>query len=81
VTEDADASLEDEVRSLNADRTSCSVCSWIKARDDADEWDRLMAFPVTEIQHHALAVAMRKRGFALGDNRIGVHRRERHRVA
>jgi hypothetical protein len=82
VAEDADASLEDEVRGLNGrGYGSCGVCDWIAAQPNADEWDRLMATPSEEIQHRALGAAMRKRGFTKSDHRIGAHRRERHRVA
>jgi hypothetical protein len=74
-------SLEDEVRGLNGrGYGTCAVCEWIAARDDADEWDRLMAMPSKDIQHQALGVAMRKRGFTRSDHRIGAHRREQHRV-
>ena len=72
--------LEAEVRGNNNLRDGkCAVCVWIAARDDADEWDRLMA--LEDIQHKALGESMRSRGFTKSDHRIGSHRREKHRVA
>ena len=61
--------------------SSCSVCDWLDGRDDAANWDRFLAGPVSKYGHTAIHAAMRKRDYrALSCKPIENHRREKHRV-
>jgi len=78
--EDAKGSLLDEVVTDSRRRGSCSVCDWITTRDDADEWDAVMALPLQQANNKAIWRAMTKRGYQRGDKTIEDHRRKGHRV-
>jgi hypothetical protein len=78
--EEAGVSLLDEVREDSRRKGSCSVCDWIAARDDADEWDAVMALPSKDANNKAVYRAMAKRGYQRGDKTVEDHRKKGHRV-
>ena len=75
-------SIEDRIRARSARRsTTCSVCSWLERRDDADFWDRMMALPKAEAQHVAIHEEMSALGFQRGYKTIESHRNQGHRAS
>ncbi len=73
-------SLLDEIISDSKRKAACSVCQWLETRDDAGEWDRVMALPWQQANSRAIWRAMTKRGFDAGDKTIEYHRKRTHRV-
>lgn len=74
--------LEAEIVAATGFRSStCSVCEWVEGRDDADEWDRILAGPVSRYGHRAIYAAMRARQYGARSSKpIEQHRREHHRA-
>ena len=80
--EDAKPSpLLDEITADSRRKGSCSVCQWLETRDDADEWDAVIALPWQQANNRAVWRAMVKRGFDAGDKTIEYHRKRGHRVS
>jgi hypothetical protein len=75
-----DVSLLDEVREASRRVGTCSVCEWLEGRDDAAEWDQVMALPWQEANSRAIHRAMVRRGFGKGDKTVADHRTKGHRV-
>lgn len=80
-TEDGTGALMAEIRADSQRKGSCSVCEWIEDRDDADEWDAVMALPWQDANSKAIWRAMAKRGYGRGDKPVDEHRRKGHRVS
>lgn len=68
--------LEEEKKTV---RKQCGVCKWLKNRDDAGQWDAVMADPTRE-NNAAIMRAMQKNGWS-GTQGLSVrrHRAEKHR--
>lgn len=75
-----DADLFTEITEDSRRKGTCSVCEWIAARDDADEWDKVIALPWQQANSNAIWRAMSKRGFQRGAKVIDDHRKKGHRV-
>ena len=74
--------FEAEIRAATRARsTSCTVCTWIADRDDAERWDAIMAGPTATYGHRAIHSAMKARGYAPESTKpIEAHRQRQHRV-
>ena len=83
MAEDADGtpSILDEVIEGSKRRGTCSVCDWLAGRDDASEWDAVMALPWQQANSRAIYRAMAKRGYERGDKTVEDHRKKGHRVS
>lgn len=70
-------SLRDEIAADSPFRTNeCSVCAFLRDRDDIDEWAEVMADPT--LTHTAIYRAMKARGFARSDKPVENHRNNGH---
>jgi hypothetical protein len=81
LAEDETANLLDEIVSDSKRKGNCSVCHWLEDRDDAAEWDSVMALTWQQANSRAIHRAMVKRGFEAGDKTVEYHRKRSHRVS
>ena len=81
MAEDAKPSLLDQLRSESLRKGTCSVCEWIEAQPNADEWDAAMATPWQDINSSAIHRRMVSMGYQRGSKSVGDHRSKGHRGA
>lgn len=75
------ATLLDQLRSESLRKGACSVCEWVEAQDNADEWDAVMATPWQDINSSAIHRRMKQMGFQRGSKAVQEHRTKGHRGA
>ena len=81
MTEDANPSLLDQLRSESVRKGTCSVCEWIEAQPNAAEWDAIMATPHQEINSAVIHRRLQSMGFTRQSKAVQDHRSKRHRGA
>ena len=81
MAEDPNPSLLDQLRSESVRKGTCSVCEWVEAQPNSDEWDAAMRTPWQDINSSVIHRHMLAKGFTRGSKAVQDHRTKGHRGA